>query len=83
MNNWPQHWLLDDDHAAFRRALTVLVDQAAAPLANPMARRFLGGEDTQCQHFFSRLYGLMQTQQAELTKALLCCSRVKDPVIEI
>jgi hypothetical protein len=25
----------------------------------------------------------MQTQQAELTKALLCCSRVKDPVIEV
>jgi hypothetical protein len=83
MNNWPQHWLLNEDHSVFRGALTALVDQAAAQLARPSPRRFLGGEDTQCQHFFSTLYALMQMQQAELTKALLCCSRVKDPVIEI
>jgi len=83
MNNWPQHWLLNENHQAFRGILTSLVDRAATDLADPMARRFLGGEDTQCQHFSSTLYALMQTQQAELTKALLCCARVKDPVIEI
>jgi hypothetical protein len=83
MNNWPNHWLLNEDHRVFRSALAALVDQAAAELADPRARRYLGGEDTQCQHFFTKLYTLMQTHQAELTQSLLCCSRVKDPVIEL
>ena len=80
---WPNHWLLNENHWAFRSAVAGLVHRAAAYLSAPNARDTLGGEDTQCQHFFTRLYTLMQAQQADLTKALLCCTRAPDPVVEI
>jgi len=52
-------------------------------LIAPGARTKLGGEDTQCQHFFTALYTLMQTNQAHLSQALLCCSRIRDVVIDL
>ena len=82
-DNWPNHWLLNDNHQVFRSTLESLVAQAAQNLSSPGARNALGGEDTQCQHFFTKLYTLMQVNQDDLTKALLCCTRIADPVIEI
>jgi len=81
--DWPYHWLLNKDHRVFRGAVESVVMEATKGLIDPDARDSLGGKDTQCQHFFTKVFTLFRTYEADLTRALLCCSRLQDPVIEM
>ena len=82
-DTWPSHWLLGEDHSVFRNAVATIISEADIDLSRADARETIGGEDTQCQHFFTKAFSLMHENQAELTKALLCCSKIEDPVMEI
>ena len=79
---WPSHWLLGEDHRVFRNALSELISPACEDLSRPDARENLGDEDSQCQHFFTKIYSLMRASQDSLSKALLCCSKIEDVVLE-
>ena len=71
LRKWPNHWLLNEDHQVFRDAIGSLVVQASADISHPNARFTLGGEDTQCQHFFTKLYTLMRLTR-KILRRLYC-----------
>lgn len=77
----PSHWLLEDDHEVFRNAISKMVITAAEDLCRVDVRSTLGDEHDQCQHLFTKLFTIMQQNTDELTEALLCCSKVPDPVL--
>lgn len=81
-DTWPSHWLLGEDHSVLRNLLAEITSQPTDDLSRDDVRDSIGGEDTQCQHFFTKAFTLMKTREDDLTKALLCCSRVKDPIME-
>lgn len=83
IDTWPSHWLLGEQHSIFRNAVATIISEAEGDLARADARETIGNEDTQCQHFFTKAFTQMQMKQDELTKALLCCSKVQQPVLEI
>jgi hypothetical protein len=78
-----RHWFLNDGHEEFRNAISAAVRDTAADLTRPDAKAALGDEHEQCQHFFSKLYARFQHDRAQLTRALICCSRIPDPVLEL
>jgi hypothetical protein len=77
------HWFLKDEHVEFRDSMTGIVREAAQDICKDTTQGTLGDEHTQCQHLFSKMYTIMQQRQEELSSALLCCSRIPDPVVEL
>lgn len=77
------HWFLQEKHVEFRNTVSAIVDGAAIDLRRSDARATLGDEHDQCQYLFTKMYTLMQGRQDDLTKAVLCCSRIPDPVVEL
>lgn len=78
------HWFLKDGHKEFRECLGEIFDEAAVDLCRPDARSSLGDEHDQCQAFFVKAYTLMRERERNarvLTSALLCCSKIADPVL--
>lgn len=80
---WPSHWLLGEDHRVFRDLLSRIISPASDDLAREDARETLGDEDHQCSHFFAKAYSQLQAASGDLTEALLCCSKIGDPVLEL
>jgi len=77
------HWFLRENHSKFRNSIASVIDEAVMDLSRHDARDTLGDEHTQCQHLFTKIYTLMRGRQQELTEHLLCCSKVRDPVVEL
>ena len=77
------HWFLHEDHNKFRNAVKAIIDKAASNLRRPDARATLGDEHDQCQYLFTNIYTVMQEREADLTEAVLCCSKIPDPVVEL
>ena len=77
------HWFLQEKHVEFRNTITAIIDTAARGVRRSDARATLGDEHDQCQYLFTKMYTLMQERQDEMTKAVLCCSRIPDPVVEL
>lgn len=78
-----KHWFLEDGHTKFRKAVADIIERAAEDICQSNASETLGDEHLQCQHLFSKMYALMQAGQRDLSNALLCCSRVPNPVVEL
>src|SRR6185369_7794365 len=77
------HWFLHEAHSEFRNAIGSIIDLAATDLSRPDARASLGDEHDQCQYLFTKMYSVMQERASDLTEAVLCCSRIPDPVVEL
>jgi hypothetical protein len=77
------HWFLKEDHTEFRNAMASIIDSVSMDLIRPDAWTSLGDEHDQCQYLFTRMYALMQERTNDLSKAVLCCSKIPDPVIEL
>ena len=77
------HWFLKEEHTKFRNCIMEIIDTVADEVCRYDSRDTLGDEHDQCQYLFTKMYTLMQERRRELTKNLLCCSKIKDPVVEI
>lgn len=75
------NWFLKEGHTEFRGSLEAFVTEAAQDLCRPDARNTLGDEHDQCQHLFTKLYTLLASNQRELTRCLLCCSKIPEPIL--
>lgn len=77
------HWFLQDKHMEFRDSITFIFNRASEDICRSDGRTGAGDEDTQCQHLFTKIYTLMQERSDDLTKKVLCCSKIPDPVVEL
>jgi hypothetical protein len=77
------HWFLHDKHVEFRNSIGAIIDTATVDLRRSDARATLGDEHDQCQYLFTKMYTLMRDRQEELSRVVLCCSSIPDPVVEL
>jgi hypothetical protein len=79
----PNHWFFKDGNVEFQKSITEIIGEAATHVCQQDARNTLGDEHEQCQYLFTKTYTLMQERHQQLTRHLLLCSKIPDPVVEL
>jgi hypothetical protein len=79
----PSHWLFRDVNNEFAEGIASIIAEAAVDIARTDARATLGDEHDQCQYLFTKIYTLLQSRQAGLTRLLLRSTDLRDPVVEL
>jgi hypothetical protein len=77
------HWFLKKSRTEFHSTITTIIDKASVDLGRPDARVTLGDEHDQCQYLFTKMYTLMQERVNDLTHAILRCSKIPAPIVEL